>query len=210
MNTALLSAFWLVSFSMCLVPGIDWAYMMSAGLLHRVLPALAGVLLGYLLVSLLVMLGVGGVLVNHPFLMYAVNIAGALYLLYIAILAWRTPVRVQETQNAFASAKQWLLKGIVVSGFNPKVLLLFLAVIPQFMDQHAALNPVWQSFILGLIHMANCLLLYPMVGLGVGVALKKRPDYAQLFGRGSALTMLVMALWLCGEQVQKIFYFSMM
>ena len=51
-------AFWTVSLALVLVPGADWAYAIAAGLRDRsVLPAVAGMLAGYLALTLVVAAG---------------------------------------------------------------------------------------------------------------------------------------------------------
>ena len=54
-----LTAFWAVSFLLVLVPGADWAYAIAAGLRDRsVLPAVAGLLAGYAVLTAVVAAGV--------------------------------------------------------------------------------------------------------------------------------------------------------
>ncbi len=59
MSLSLLAAFWAVSFLFVITPGVDWAYMISAGLRERVvIPAAAGLLAGHLAATLVVAAGV--------------------------------------------------------------------------------------------------------------------------------------------------------
>jgi threonine/homoserine/homoserine lactone efflux protein len=68
---------------------------------------------------------------------------------------------------------------------NPKVFLLFLALLPQFTDPQASW-PVWlQILLLGLVHLASSLVVYLMVGYGAKAVLRTRPVAAQVVGRVS-------------------------
>lgn len=55
-------------------------------------------------------------------------------------------------------------KGAGVSGLNPKALLLFLAFLPQFLTHGAAWPFAAQIALLGLVHIANCAVVYTSVG----------------------------------------------
>ena len=62
MTLSVLAAFWAVSFLFIITPGADWAYAISAGMRGRwVTPAVAGLLSGHLLATIIVAAGVGGV-----------------------------------------------------------------------------------------------------------------------------------------------------
>ena len=51
-------------------------------------------------------------------------------------------------------------RGAGVSGLNPKALLLFVAVLPQFVDRHSGVPVAAQIAVLGAIHTANCAVAY--------------------------------------------------
>jgi threonine/homoserine/homoserine lactone efflux protein len=54
-----ITGFWIVSLLLVMVPGADWAYAIAAGLRDRsVLPAVAGLLTGYVAVAAVVAAGV--------------------------------------------------------------------------------------------------------------------------------------------------------
>lgn len=62
-----IGAFWSVSFLLVLVPGADWAYAITAGLRHRsVLPAVGGMLSGYVLLTAVVAAGLATAVAGSP------------------------------------------------------------------------------------------------------------------------------------------------
>lgn len=80
-----IGAFWSVSFLLVLVPGADWAYAITAGLRHRsVLPAVGGMLSGYVLLTAVVAAGLATAVAGSPTVLTALTAAGA------AISAWVT------------------------------------------------------------------------------------------------------------------------
>ena len=195
-----LFGFWTLSLSLTCVPGLDWAYLISAGLQKRVLPALCGMLLGYLLVILLVAAGLGAVIATYPPLLHLLNWIGAAYLIWIGIQIIRTPATVAETDLSQDLGRKWLFKGIAVSGLNPKVLLMFLAIVPQFLTLQSDWSMASQTVLLGALHILNCSLIYPFVGIGAGIALHHRPTLAKGISRLSGILMIVIAVGMLVEQ----------
>lgn len=203
MLTAILG-FWAVSLSLTCTPGLDWAYVMSAGVKRRVLPALSGMLIGYALVIGWVATGLGVMIASYPSVLSSLTVMGAVYLIWMGIQNFRSPASVATSGHVHEpSGKQWLLKGIAVSGLNPKVLLMFLAIVPQFLTQKAQWSMASQTLLLGVVHIGNCLLIYPMVGMGIGMALRRQPALATGIGRVSGVLMVVVAVSMLAEPLLK-------
>jgi len=87
-----------------------------------------------------------------PVVYALVKLAGAIYLIWLGIMLFRTkasgPGELQaETPR---SARKAFAESIVVEVLNPKTAIFFLAFLPQFIDS-AASFPVWVQFVvLGL------------------------------------------------------------
>jgi threonine/homoserine/homoserine lactone efflux protein len=88
-----------------------------------------------------------------------------------------------------------------VSGLNPKVLLLFLALLPQFTDSSAAWPVAVQIIALGLIHAFSCGVVYLAVGYGARAVLTSRPGAALNVSRISGAAMIVIAVVLAAERL---------
>ena len=74
---------------------------------------------------------------------------------------------------------------------NPKVFLLFLALLPQFVDSDAAWPTGAQIVALGLGHVASCAVVYLAVGTGARAVLATRPSVARSVTRLSGCVLLV-------------------
>ncbi|MFI0353936.1 LysE family translocator [Actinomadura sp. 9N407] len=120
-----------------------------------------------------------------------VRYAGAAYLVYLAV---RT-LRGGRSGDAAGKAPEpralgrVYLDGLLINLFNPKVILLFLAFLPQFVDQRAGAVPA-QIAVLGLavalIGLASDLL-YAIVAASIGGRLRRRGT-ARLRGGGRYAT----------------------
>jgi threonine/homoserine/homoserine lactone efflux protein len=88
-----------------------------------------------------------------------------------------------------------------VSGLNPKVFLLFLALLPQFTDPTASWPVPMQIIALGLLHAFSCGVVYLLVGFGSRVVLQARPVAAQVVSRLSGAIMIIIAVLLLIEQI---------
>jgi threonine/homoserine/homoserine lactone efflux protein len=95
---------------------------------------------------------------------------------------------------------QWAFKSFGVSGLNPKVFLLFLALLPQFAVPAAAWPVSTQMIALGLVHVANCGVVYTLVSLGSKSVLRARPKGARVISQVSGVAMVAIALLLLVER----------
>ncbi|MFJ5957281.1 LysE family translocator [Paenarthrobacter sp. NPDC092416] len=197
-----MAAFWAVSFLFVVTPGADWAYAISAGLRHRtVIPAVAGLLSGHLAATLIVAAGVGALLAGSPLVLSVLTIAGSAYLVWLGLGMLRNPSVPQAGESIDGSWARQAVKGAGISGLNPKVFLLFLALLPQFTNTNNAW-PMWAQIIaLGLIHVASCAIIYICVGTGARAVLKTRPSAARWVTRVSGAAMILIGMFLLIEQV---------
>lgn len=196
MSPSVMTAFWAVSFLFVITPGADWAYAISAGIRGKmVLPAVCGMLLGHLAATALVAAGAGAIMANMPFAMTMLTFVGAGYLLWLGAGLIRNPATPATKLTEIPDKTvRWILKGIGVSGLNPKVFLLFLALLPQFSDPESSWSLPTQMLVLGLIHIISCGVVYLFVAYGSRVVLKTRPAAAKLVSRSSGVVMTCIAL----------------
>ncbi|MEW9683167.1 LysE family translocator [Pseudomonas sp. TE50-2] len=204
MAMSVLTAFWAVSLLFVITPGADWAYAISAGMRGRwVVPAVAGMLSGHLLVTLVVAAGVGSLIAGHPLALTLLTLAGCVYLLWLGGNLLLSPaVPEAGAGGGQDSGPRWAFKGLCVSGLNPKVFLLFLALLPQFTDPQSSWPLPLQILLLGLVHLGSSLVIYLMVGYGAKAVLRTRPAAAQAVGRLSGGVMILIAVGLIAGQLR--------
>jgi homoserine/homoserine lactone efflux protein len=138
---------WLGFLVACLLialsPGAGAIQSMSAGLtygLRRSYWSIAGQELGLILQLTLVAAGLGAVVANGVVLFEIVKFVGVAYLLYLAVRQWRASTRdlsEQVGRNASRVGLPLLLRGFLVNATNPKALVFYLAVLPQFVTPDA-------------------------------------------------------------------------
>jgi threonine/homoserine/homoserine lactone efflux protein len=207
MSGELLMAFWGVSFLLVMTPGMDWAYVISAGSRGQgVLPAVGGLLSGHLLATLLVAAGAGALVSRYPQALTGLTLAGAGYLLWLGVNMLResfmssTLLPIPSTSLDNNSWLHWLIRGACVSGMNPKVFLLFLALLPQFTDPRGAWSLSEQMLTLGGLHLVSCGIVYLAIGYGAKLLLSWRPQASIWLMRGSGMAMMVIGSGLLIEQ----------
>lgn len=203
MEMSLVAGFWLVSFLLIMTPGADWAYTISAGIQGRtIVPAVAGLMSGHLLATIIVVAGVGVLIAGHPLALSAITLLGACYLLWLGVSLLRHPATVSSAAQQSGGWNQWALKGMCISGLNPKVFLLFLALLPQFTDPHGQWSVAMQMSALGVMHLITCTIIYLLVGYGSRALLASRPQAARVVSRFSGGLMVLIAVALLFEQLR--------
>ncbi|WP_345718749.1 LysE family translocator [Kineosporia mesophila] len=201
MRFGMIAGFWAVSALLVLTPGADWAYAISAGLRHRSLvPAISGLLAGYLAITVVVAAGAAALIAGTPGALPALTLAGAAYLGYLGVSTVLDPPTPQAGSGS--SEGSWLNqagRGAMISGSNPKALLLFLALLPQFTDPGAGWPLTLQLLTLGCLHILMCALVYTGVGTGSRAVLRARPTAARIVARCSGVAMTGIAIGLLVE-----------
>ena len=174
-----LIAFFGVAVLLGLSPGPDNLFVLvqSAQRGWRVgLCVVLGLSLGIVGHTVAVALGLAAVVAASPMLFTALKLCGAAYLAYLAWGAWRAPVNVTEGAQAQAerdvltlkTAMGWAGRGVVMSLTNPKVLIFFLAFLPQFTDP-ARGSVGLQVMALGCVFMLATLLVFGSIACGSGL-----------------------------------------
>ncbi|MEL3947686.1 LysE family translocator [Streptomyces sp. LNU-CPARS28] len=210
MAVSSITAFWAVSVLLILVPGADWAYAISAGLRDRsVAPAVGGLLLGYVGLTAVVAAGIAAVVADHPAVLAALTLLGALYLIYLGVTTLTRPGTPDAAPDDAtgsgahgpSSRRSRVLQGAGISGLNPKALLLFLALLPQFTQPGTGWPLALQISTLGLVHILSCGAIYLCVGVLARTVLRTRPAAARAVTRVSGAAMVVIGAVLVVEQL---------
>ena len=202
MEWGMVVAFWGVSMLFIMSPGADWSYAISAGIHKRVLPSVTGLLFGHVLATLIVAAGLGLVLAQHPQALMVLSLLGAAYLAWMGWQMFRQPATPSAGEQVDDTHwGTWCWKGLCVSGLNPKVLLLFLALLPQFIRPNQDSSITVQILALGLVHIISCAAVYFAVGFASQAVLSARPKAAWVVGKVSGVMMVGIALLIAFEQL---------
>ncbi|KQM82558.1 LysE family translocator [Agromyces sp. Leaf222] len=220
MNPELLLACWGMMTLMVVLPGPDWAYIISAGLRDRsIVPSLAGILVGYLAAVAAVAVGVGAAVAALPMVLVVLTFAAAGYLAWLGVRVLLAPPAVagvtaglaadgapSSTSAAASVDRPWLrlAQGAGVSGLNPKGLLVLVVLLPQFTDAASEWPIPVQLAVLGLIFVGSCALVYSVVGVSARAVLRARPTALTVVSRVSGAAMVVLAVVLVVEQLSHL------
>ncbi len=155
-----LLAFALASLVLIVIPGPSVLFVVGRSLAHgrRVgVLSVVGNALGSIPVVLAVAFGLGAVVANSLVLFTAIKVVGACYLVYLGVQTVRSAkptstVPGKLTESAGTNRKI-LFEGAVVGLTNPKTIVFFVAVLPQFVNV-AAGQVALQMVILGLVFLS--------------------------------------------------------
>ncbi|MGW2417923.1 LysE family translocator [Streptomyces sp. NPDC001709] len=202
MDSGLLFSFLAVDLLLVCVPGADWAYVIATALRGGSVPrAVAGLVSGYALHTVLATAGLAVLVAGSPKLLTALTVAGAGYLLWLGWSVLRRPA-IPGAGDTAAGERRLFLRGATISGLNPKGLLLYLSVLPQFLTLRGTHLPVpAQTAALGLLHMACCAAVYLTVGTLSRALLSARPAAARAVTRTSGAAMLGIGAFLLVERL---------
>lgn len=208
MDLAVLIAFAGMAGVLIAVPGPDWAFILAAGVREQaVLPAVTGLVAGYLVLTVVVAAGVGPLVASVPAALVALTVVGAGYLIHVGIGTVRSPRR-----DPPVPATGWLAtgprnarlvrRGIGVSALNPKALLFFLAFLPQFARPHEPWPLPLQLTVLGIIWATIVGVFYCTLGFTADRVLASRPAMIHWVTRTAGVAMIAVGLALLVEQLR--------
>lgn len=203
MKPSLVVTFTTIDVLLVLTPGPDWAYVVAVGLRDQmVLPAVAGLVAGYAALTALVAAGLAVLITTNPGALTAVTLVGGAYLIWLGASVLSRPPEAEDDVVTFAhpTSVHIAARGAATSGLNPKGLLLFVAVLPQFVDRHGGIPVAAQIGVLGAIHMANCAVAYLGVGTLARNLLATRPATARTITRAAGAAMIVLGALLLLER----------
>jgi threonine/homoserine/homoserine lactone efflux protein len=203
MAASSLFAFWAAALLLIVVPGPDWAFTLSAGLHGRsILPAVSGLVLGYAAITIVVAAGVGAMVAGSPAILTGLTLIGGTYLIWHGAMTVAKPsTPTTSAHNPAGTNWNTFLKGAGVSGLNPKGLLIFLALLPQFTNPHWTWPIAGQIGILGLTFTVTCAVFYLSLGSLARFVLHARPALARGVSRFSGAAMMAIGATLLVERL---------
>ena len=192
-----------VALGMVLTPGPNMMYVVSRSITQgrrAGLVSLLGVALGFVIYMSMANLGLSAVFLVVPQLYTAVKLAGAAYLGWLAWQALRPGgASVFAPQDLVPDSKRRLFTmGLLTNLLNPKAAIMYLSLIPQFVDPQAG-HVLAQGFVLGSIQILISFVVNAMLVFAAGtiaIFLARRPGWlrVQRYAMGTVLGALAVKL----------------
>ncbi len=217
-NPDILFSFLLASAVLTLAPGPDNLMVASLSLARGRRAGLQfalGCASGNLLHTLLAAIGVSALIQTHPNALSATKVVGAVYLCWLAWGLLRAAIngpaadsaRSPPTASAESTAQTAVarrplsdrflfLKGLIANLVNPKVLLFFLAFLPQFVSPSGP--QAVQLIVLGVLFALQAAVLFSLIGWfagGLSMHFTKHPRVTQGLNLLAAITFVAVAWW---------------
>lgn len=193
-----LLAFAAVSLVLILVPGPSVLFVVGRALAHGRRAALTTVLgntFGAYVLVAAVALGIGTVVERSVVVFTVLKLAGAAYLVYLGVKAWRERGSLTASfvnPGAAHGSLRTFWQGFTVGVSNPKTIVFFGAVLPQFVNRgqgHVAV----QMLVLGLVFNAIAIVSDSTWGLVAATArswFARSPRRLSLIGGVGGLTLI--------------------
>lgn len=207
MQDVLWLPFIIASLAVITIPGQDMMLIMTksiaAGTRAGMLTA-AGVSSGLIVHTIIVSLGLGSVIMASALLFTAIKIAGACYLFYLGyqLIKSEGNVDVRQLNGKRQGRLSLFLYGAASNISNPKILIFYLAFLPQFVRQGSA-SPVLTIFCMGIVFAALTFLMKMPVAIFSGLLsawFKKNVAVLKWFMRASGGILILTGLKVLAEK----------
>jgi len=164
MSTHTLILFALTVLPLICTPGPDMLFIASqaiAGSAATGLRATAGVCTGYLVHSLLVAAGLAAMITASPIVFAMLRWAGVAYLAFLALQLLRSAFRPGQSQITRQHEPSPFRRGFLTAALNPKGMLIYFAILPQFMHHDGSI--ALQAVVLSAIFIGLCGFVYAIL-----------------------------------------------
>lgn len=177
LDPTLTAAYVLLATALAVAPGPDVLFVVANGMQHRVKGAIAsalGIGAGSVLHALAAALGISALVAASPTAFEILRYAGAAYLAYLGVQAlrsWWNYSSNLDPNQAVVEISAWNVfrRGLITNILNPKVVVFYLALLPQFISIELG-NVGLQIFFLGCIHNIIGITFLICIGLVAGKA----------------------------------------
>ncbi|WP_243414890.1 LysE family translocator [Flagellimonas aquimarina] len=171
MNYDTLLVFIMASSALAISPGPDNIFVLTQSISNGVksgLATVAGLVSGCLVHTTLLAFGVSEVIKRSDSLFFGIKLFGAAYLIYLAIMVYRSDAGISLNKKARIEGLSKLFwKGFTMNVLNPKVTIFFLAFFPGFLFSNE-LNIVIQFYVLGLLFMLSAFVVFSTIAFLAG------------------------------------------
>lgn len=196
MDIGLYSIFFVTTVMLIMVPGpsaITVAAQGASNTASRALMGVLGVASADAIFFLLSATGIASLIVASSVLFNIIKWVGVIYLLYLGITALFSKsgaIRIHEAPVSSSSLKLYR-QGLVVQLSNPKALMYFSALLPQFIDPSKPI--ALQLFVMGITGVVADILVYSVFShMGAQLAKQRMKAWVvNLINKAAGITLVV-------------------
>ncbi|WP_426578304.1 LysE family translocator [Xenorhabdus stockiae] len=157
-----------ISTFLCFLPGPDNILVLNQSALNGRKTGIfitIGLCIGLIIHTSLISLGIAIIIRENAIAFEIIRGLGVLYLTYLAWGALTAkPVYLKDNSEILCDSKKFIKKGMIMNLSNPKVIIFFLAFLPQFISNHEEAMPVsLQLLYLGLIFVGVAFISFTMI-----------------------------------------------
>jgi threonine/homoserine/homoserine lactone efflux protein len=193
-----LLTFVLASFVLIAIPGPAVLFTISRALAYgrrAALTTVVGGAAGSFMAATAVAIGIGAIVQTSAAVYTVIKLIGAGYLVYLGVQAIRHRQSLRaafEAREGTVGARRTLAQGFIVGVTNPKTIVFFAAILPQFADPssgHASL----QMMVLGAVFAGMALVMDSVWGITAGTVrswFARSTRRLDLVGGAAGLTMI--------------------
>ncbi|MFR0673183.1 LysE family translocator [Enterobacterales bacterium AW_CKDN230030176-1A_HGKHYDSX7] len=155
MNMHLYGSFVFASLIVLMIPGPSFAYAIAVGVRNSrrvILYNALGMALGGCAITLALAFGVAQIFASYPIAFVALKVVGCAYLFVLGVRTFFIKPQSNVLAQSEASSNP-ILQGFVIETANPKAILFYISLIPQFADPQLG-HMQLQLFVLGVTFVA--------------------------------------------------------
>lgn len=190
-----------------IMPGADSMIVMKNTIMYQKSAGrmtVLGILAGHFLWIVVSILGLAVIITNSPALFNIIKYMGAAYLIYIGVRSFMATTLVSASSLDHAEDKNPKSNGLrssYMNGFisnilNPKVLIFYITILPQFVVQDAEISGVTQLMILALIMLVISVTWFLLVVETVSYMKRwlHKPGFQSVLAKGAGIIIILFGI----------------
>ncbi|PHM73678.1 LysE family translocator [Xenorhabdus kozodoii] len=197
-----------ISTFLCFLPGPDNIFVLSQSAINGRKSGVlitVGLCIGLVIHTSLVSLGIAAIIRANTIAFEIIRLFGVLYLIYLAWGAFKAkPIHLKGNADKFNDSKKLIKKGLIMNLSNPKVIIFFLAFLPQFTTNDTIYIPVsLQLLCLGFMFVVIAFMVFTLISYLSGflnTRISNKPSIQTALNRITGLVFIALAIHLLMSQ----------
>ncbi|MDX7986313.1 LysE family translocator [Xenorhabdus sp. 12] len=197
-----LATFITVSTFLCFLPGPDNIFVLNQSAINGRKAGVSitlGLCIGLLIHTSLVAFGISAIIRANAVAFECIRILGVIYLSYLAWGAFRAkPVSFKNNNDRLNQTSKLIKKGLIMNLSNPKIIIFFLAFLPQFTTSSQDIPSIpLQLLYLGLMFVIISFLVFTFISYLSGFLsniLSDKPSIQTILNKITSLIFIALAI----------------